>query len=461
MDDHATSQSGQRYDEVQRRTALVSQTLPILLIPALVTIVTFVLLRLTVGDIFTPTLPPDRKPPAFLPLVPIVVIAIFFTALIVLIRMRRPSVAAIVLLGTWTLLTTLGVLRGGVTANAPALLVIPICAAGLLLDRAASLSLAFLATLLVAAVAWLEMSGLGPGPDLSPPFIAAIGPYLAVGFWVGLFWTIAALTSLLTGSLQSALKDARAQAQALSALSAQLEERVAEQTERLLDQEREAATLEERARLARDIHDTLAQGLTGIVVQLGAAQRALSAAPGDAPQHLELAHRLARESLAEARRSVWNLRAPALERADLADALRGLASRPLPSGAAVRFEQRGEAWPLPPDVESALLRVCQEALANVSKHAEASEASVALTFSSDAVRLEVRDDGAGFPPDLLGQPAPSGPWGSFGLLGMRERMHGLGGELVLTNDAGARVVATAPRTPLVEDKQALVAQGLR
>jgi signal transduction histidine kinase len=448
MHDQATPQHSQHSDEVQRRSVLVRQTLPILMIPTVVTIVTFVLLRLTVGDIFTAPLPASREPPAFLPLVPIVVIAIFFTALIVLIRMRRPSVAAIVLLGTWTLLTTLGVLRGGVTDTAPALLVIPICAAGLLLDRVASLSLALLATLLVAAVAVLETSGLGPVARTESPFITTIEPYLAVGFWVGLFWTIAALTSLLTGSLQRALTDARAQAQALSALSAQLEERVAEQTERLLDQEREAATLEERARLARDIHDTLAQGLTGIVVQLGAAQRALVAAPNEAPQHVLLAQRLARESLAEARRSVWNLRAPALERADLADALRGLASRPLPSGAAVRFERRGEPWPLPPDVESALLRVCQEALANVSKHAEAGEASVLLEFTPDAVRLSVRDDGAGFPSDVLDQPAPVGPWGAFGLLGMRERMHALGGELELQNDLGARVVACVPRIKL-------------
>ncbi|MBC8076542.1 MAG: hypothetical protein H7Y32_10745, partial [Chloroflexales bacterium] len=256
MNEVVAGQSNPTDDEVGRRTALVRQTLPILMIPVLVTFVTVVLLRLTIGDSLAPP-PDDGGPPAgFFPLVPIVVIAIFFTALIVLIRLRRPSLASIMLLGTWTLLTTLGVLRGGITDTAPALLVIPICAAGLLLDRAASLSLAALATLLVVSVAWLEVNGLGPVPDIDPPFITALAPYLAVGFWIGLFWTIAALTSLLTGSLQSALQESRAQAQALSALSAQLEERVAEQTERLLDQEREAATLEERSRLARDIHDT-------------------------------------------------------------------------------------------------------------------------------------------------------------------------------------------------------------
>src|SRR4029079_6402550 len=93
------------------------------------------------------------------------------------------------------------------------------------------------------------------------------------------------------------------QARALSALSTQLEERVQAQTEELLAQARDAAVLEERQRVARDIHDTLAQGLPGVVVQLGAAERALTVEPAQAQQHLVLARRMARESLAEARRS--------------------------------------------------------------------------------------------------------------------------------------------------------------
>src|SRR5262249_22712105 len=147
-------------------------------------------------------------------------------------------------------------------------------------------------------------------------------------YWVGLFWTVAVLASLLAGSLQRALHQSRGQARALSELSAELEDRVAAQTAELLAQEREAATMEERARLARDIHDALAQNLTGILVQLGAAQRALAVAPTQVSEHLDLAQRMARESLAEARRSVWNLRAPVLERGDLGDALRGLVTRP-------------------------------------------------------------------------------------------------------------------------------------
>jgi len=204
------------------------------------------------------------------------------------------------------------------------------------------------------------------------------------------------------------------------------------------------ATIQERNRLAREIHDTLAQGLTGVVVQLGAAQRALAAESDAADQHIELAQQMARESLAEARRSVWNLRAPALERGDLSDALRGLASRPIRPETSASFEQHGEPWPLPPGIESALLRVGQEALVNVAKHAGATHVRLMLEYTPDAVRLSISDDGVGFD-ELPADVAAPGPWGGFGLLGMRERLVALGGTLELTSDGGAQVVAVVPR----------------
>jgi signal transduction histidine kinase len=214
----------------------------------------------------------------------------------------------------------------------------------------------------------------------------------------------------------------------------------------LLSEAREAATLEERTRLARDIHDTLAQGLTGVVVQLGATQRALERAPEEAQAHLTVALRMARESLAEARRSVWNLRAPALERGDLSDALRALAARPLGENLAVKFERRGEPWPLSTGVESTLLRVGQEALVNVAKHAQASEADVVLQYGPEGVQLRIRDNGLGMDratvDDLARTP---GPWGGFGLLGMRERVEALGGTLEISSDGGVEIVAQVPR----------------
>jgi signal transduction histidine kinase len=428
-------------DERQRRGALVLRTLPILLIPVLASALSILWLWLTpTQPQFLPQTQDSHTQPN--PLPPIVTLVVFFSALIVLVRLGRPRVSALLLIGVWTLMTTLFSLRAGVSSVVPALLIAPICAAGLLIDWAACVSLAALASLLIASMAWLEMSGLSAPAPTPPAFVLANAPILASGLWIGVFWTIAALTSLLAGGLKRALAQSRAKAAELRELSEQLEARVAEQTARLLEQERAAAMLEERARLARDIHDTLAQGLTGIVVQLGAAQRALGAASPDAPAHIDLAQRMARESLAEARRSVWNLRAPALDRGDLADALRALAARPLRPGTEAAFELRGAPAPLPPDAEGALLRVCQEALVNVARHAQASQAQVLLEYLPGRVRLSIRDNGQGFGPHALDPHGPApGPWGGFGLLGMRERIATLGGTLALTNDGGALVVA--------------------
>jgi signal transduction histidine kinase len=252
------------------------------------------------------------------------------------------------------------------------------------------------------------------------------------------------MTSLLAGDLQRALRQSRSQAEELRQLSEQLESRVSAQTEQILGQERETATLAERARLAREIHDGIAQGLTGIVVQLGAARRAAASGDMAAEEHLGLAERMAREALAEARRSVWNMRASVLERGDLGDALRGLIERQGQLGVAGVFTLDGEPRPLPPDVESALLRVAQESLANVIKHTDAGQVTVELAFCPRQVRLTVRDDGRGFSADALDRPARPGPWGGFGLAGMRERLAALGGSLELHNEGGAVVTAWAP-----------------
>ncbi|HET9221743.1 MAG TPA: sensor histidine kinase [Roseiflexaceae bacterium] len=430
-------------DEIQRRGALVLQTLPILLIPLFVAIITFLLLRLSIGDQFAPRPEPSGPPGG--PLIPIVVLVVFFSALIILVRLGRPTISALLLIGAWTLVMALGALRSGVTSFTPALLIIPICAAGLLIDWVACVSLAGLATLLVASLAWLETHGLLPPSPPPPPFVAGFEPYLAVGFWVAIFATVAALTSLLAGGLQRALQQSRAQAETLQELSGQLEARVEAQTTQILEQERQAATLAERARLAREIHDTLAQGLTSIVVQLGAAQRAQAADSDATAQHIELAQRMAREALAEARRSVWNLRAPALERGSLADALRSIVARPIRPDQSATFEQRGEPWPLPQEAEAALLRMAQEALANVAKHAEATRVEVLLEYTPDSVRLSIADNGVGFEQSALSDGMMPSPAGGFGLLGIRERIGALGGTLELRNGDGAQVAVTIPK----------------
>jgi signal transduction histidine kinase len=588
-------------EETQRRSQAVLQALPVMLIPAISAIVTALLASLVLRT----TLPPAAATP-HPGVIGIIVMAVFLTALIILVRLGRPTVSALLLIGVWTLVTTLATLRGGVASIGPAFLVIPICAAGLLIDGVASLSLAALATVLVGSLAWLEKFGFytvsSPRlPLVASPFLPMALPLVTAGIWTGLFWTVALLTWLLAGGLQRALTQSREQAQALQELSTTLEARVAAQTAelaqraaraealyevsqavtstldlnqllgliteqaarllkfdaaqvllqqddgslaslgaygspgslggeisaltpilqeqrkprearvirwpqpdqhpggtdlmalvlpmrygttvsgvlvltnadgradcgqddlilgqgladqaavaianaQLLARTRETAMLEERTRLARDIHDTLAQGLTGIVVQLGAAQRALAVAPDESREHLALAQRMARESLAEARRSVWNLRAPALDRGDLADALRSVAVRPLGSDVAVTFELTGEPWPLTTAIESTLLRVAQEGLANVARHSQATEARLALVYTAGNVQLSVSDNGVGFDPQTAAEDGITpGPWGGFGLIGMRERVAGLGGSLTVTSHDGVQVLAAIPR----------------
>jgi signal transduction histidine kinase len=199
----------------------------------------------------------------------------------------------------------------------------------------------------------------------------------------------------------------------------------------------EAGRLAERQRLASDIHDTLAQGFTSILMLIQAAQAGLGGSHPHASRHLDLAEQTARDNLAEARALVDDLAPALLEGAALPDALRRLASEPAPPAEAV-FDVSGTPRPLPVATEVVLLRVCQEALANVRKHAHARSATVRLGYDPDAVRLEICDDGAGFDPDRVN--------GGYGLRGMRTRVGEAGGTLTVRSSpgAGTQVSATVP-----------------
>jgi signal transduction histidine kinase len=169
----------------------------------------------------------------------------------------------------------------------------------------------------------------------------------------------------------------------------------------LLTQAREAGILDERQRIAREIHDTLAQGLTGIITQLQAAEHA-AGEPAAWRKHFAAATRLARESLSEARRSVDALRPEPLETGRLSEALAGVAGRWSElHGIKVTVTTTGTMRPMRPEAEVALLRTAQEALANVAKHAEATRVGVTLSYLEHEVALDVRDDGRGFDPALL------------------------------------------------------------
>lgn len=583
-------------EETQRRSVLLLQAIPISLIPIIGSILIALLLRFVLR---LPE-PVHVTQPGIDLLTGVTVVVIVVSALIMLVRLGLTTISTIGFISAWTLVVTYMILENGITSMSPALMLLPICAAGLLLDGLASVSLAALATLLVGAFSILQFNGLALGENYVSMLLSRQAPLFAGIFWISLFWMIAAMTWLLARGLKQALDHSRVQATELHKLSMSLEHRVAAQTTELeqraqraevlyeisraltntldvsktinliaaratqllrfdsafvllaaeeavdgliavgefhrldcplnlsdmplsnvrtwynaadpveaslpdpgsgqelavlalpthhgntvrgvlllvtrgtqpvhSDEDRalakgladqaavaiaqaqliqrlhESATLEERARLAREIHDTLAQGLTGIVVQLGTAEQSLEDAPDEVHEHLFLARKMAREALAEARRSVWNLRAPALDHGDLAEALRSLVARSSTPATAVHFEQRGMPWSLSRTIESALLRVVQEALANVAKHSRATSASVVLEYGTNAVAVTIQDNGVGIDMARLQYPIVTpGPWGGFGLLGMRERLAAHQGTLDISNAKGTLVRATIPR----------------
>jgi signal transduction histidine kinase len=208
---------------------------------------------------------------------------------------------------------------------------------------------------------------------------------------------------------------------------------------RLLAQAREAGTLDERRRMAREIHDTLAQGLTGIVTQLQAAEQAAARTPDDPTgwrRHVAAATRLARDSLTEARRSVDALRPEPLEGCRLSEALSSVGERwSALNGIPAQVTTTGTARPIDPEAEFALLRAAQEALANVARHAHATRVGLTISYMENEVALDVRDDGVGFD--------PAAPGHGFGLVAMRQRIAGLSGTLQVESEPGGGTAVSA------------------
>ena len=200
----------------------------------------------------------------------------------------------------------------------------------------------------------------------------------------------------------------------------------------------EAGVQAERHRLAGEIHDTLAQGFTSIVTLLQAGQASLDAA-SPARRHLDLALLTARENLAEARTLVTALTPATLEAGTLGDSVRRVTSATgAQAGIEAHAEVTGTARRLPTGTEVVLLRVCQEALANVRKHAGARQVRVRLCYVGTTVRLTVTDDGKGFD--------PGGTNGGYGLTGMRDRVSQVGGtvEVASVPGRGTEVSAEVP-----------------
>jgi signal transduction histidine kinase len=212
-----------------------------------------------------------------------------------------------------------------------------------------------------------------------------------------------------------------------------LDRRVRQQTAIIHQKIQREAVSEERTRIAREFHDTLEQELAAITIQLDTVAAQFNQAPQKARQLLDLARTMSRRSLAEARRSVWDLRSHLLEKSNLVDALSELAK---PLAAAKRAEivvrASGKRRKLPAQVENHLLRMAQEALANALKHSHASQILVHIDYQPQTLRLTIGDDGIGFDTQ-----APAPPChGHFGLLDMRERAQKIGASLLITSEAG-------------------------
>jgi PAS domain S-box-containing protein len=226
----------------------------------------------------------------------------------------------------------------------------------------------------------------------------------------------------------------------------QLEKAAHESAHRLAEQEKQAAVLRERNRIAQDIHDTLAQGFTGILVQLEAADCAPE--QEQVRMHIARARDLARESLQEARHSVHALRPHPLEGGGLQGALARLVRQSTSvTSYSAQFQIFGVPYPLAPEVEEHLYRIGQEAVTNAIRHAEATEIRVELFFEPAEMRLCIQDDGRGF--DMHSTFQTSG----FGLTGMYERTEHIGAQMLLASHPGQGTsititVPTAPAGPL-------------
>jgi NarL family two-component system sensor histidine kinase LiaS len=214
--------------------------------------------------------------------------------------------------------------------------------------------------------------------------------------------------------------------------------RMAEHVQALLHTQHELALLEERNRLARELHDTVKQETFATLMQVRAARNLLERDPATARQHLEQAEELIKTSQQELGLMITELRPSALEGQGLAEALSDYLANwsqhaRIPAEIQVQNERR-----LPLDVEQTLFRVAQEALSNVARHSRASVATVRLAFEAGQVTLSIADNGVGFDPDANGN--------GFGLQSMRDRMAAIGGSLVVqaVPEGGAAITVSVP-----------------
>jgi signal transduction histidine kinase/DNA-binding NarL/FixJ family response regulator len=231
---------------------------------------------------------------------------------------------------------------------------------------------------------------------------------------------------------------------------------IAIENARLYQQSRELAVTEERNRLAREIHDTLAQSLTGMILQIQAVDELLEREPVQARAELQSLQHLARTALDDARRSVWGLRPPILEEATLGEALeRRLQEASRQAAFTGRFSTSGRPRPLTPAIEAGIYRIAQESITNVVRHAQAKVVVVQLRFDPGELVLVVQDDGRG----IAGGQQP-GANGGYGLTSMQERARLMGGAMTLESEEG-RGTRVEVRVPYLVSQLDIAAHGPR
>ena len=208
----------------------------------------------------------------------------------------------------------------------------------------------------------------------------------------------------------------------------------------LMRVEREAGRLTERQRLARDIHDTLAQHFTSIIMHLSAAKHSN---PESVQSEVQQAEDAAREGLDEIRRIVWDMQPEQIEKASLVEAVEELAARwSAENSVQVKMKVTGTPHSLPSSAETALLRISQEAMHNINKHAQAKNVNITFSFMEDMFVMDIADDGLGFEPSKIKN--------GFGMKTMRDRVEELSGTLTIESERGAGT-AIAVSIPITEE----------
>lgn len=287
---------------------------------------------------------------------------------------------------------------------------------------------------------YLHLLGRRVGPLVIA--VTTVVAIFAIGFHGG--WSVGGVVGPIVGAGVALLIGLGYQALATEAQQreALMAELIAAR-DQLAITERESGVLAERARLAREIHDTVAQGLSSIQMLLYAAERADPDRPGI--EHIILARETASNNLAEARRFIRELTPPQLDDRGLGGALRRLADTEWAAAGLAVTVRVSDAIALPMSLQTALLRIAQGAVANVIQHARATTATITLTVVDDTLTFSIADDGIGFDPAVA--LAETGTSDSFGLRATRERIQQLGGTLRVDSapGAGSAIIVTLTR----------------